>query len=127
MLAITCIEKMLDVEKDPDIHPFGLHPLAQEGYRKLFQDLGLFTNVIVEKNYHKLRSKSFEEFKQWYKASAHQDFDNLDPFDIREYVIKEDDGSVTCMIYRVFALQQENNQPHEENLMNVLLINTYRG
>ena len=48
----------------------GFYSLTQEGYRDLFQEVGLFNNVVVEGAICPCRCKSFEEFKRWLKVSS---------------------------------------------------------
>jgi hypothetical protein len=91
-LAIGCGEKKQNDEKVT-----GFHPLTQEGYRDLFQELGLFGSIVVDKLMKSFRFKSFEEFKRWYKATSHQDPDaHLEA--IKKFVTSEDDGQITCNV-----------------------------
>jgi ubiquinone/menaquinone biosynthesis C-methylase UbiE len=91
-LAIWCIAKMPDSEKME-----GAHLLTQEGYRDVFQEVGLFNNVVIDRPIYPYRYESFEEFKRWFKATLHQE---LDPDKHAEFLKKcvttEDDGQVTC-------------------------------
>ena len=96
-LAMTCIVKIPNVVNDI----FASYSLTEECYRKLFHDVGLFTNVVMEKNFHTLRCESLGRFKQWYKASAHQDLDSMNPCDIKEHLKEEGDGSVVCVVPRI--------------------------
>ena len=90
-LAIWCAAKVPNVEKIE-----GVHFLTQEGYRDVFQEVGLFNNVVLDKVIHPYRYESFEEFKRWFTATTRQD---LDPDKyaefIKECVTTEDDGQVT--------------------------------
>ena len=93
-LAIWCAAKVPNVEKIE-----GVHFLTQEGYRDVFQEVGLFNNVVVDNVIYPCRYESFEEFKRWFKASTRQD---LDPDKYAEFIKKlvttEDDGQVTCKV-----------------------------
>jgi ubiquinone/menaquinone biosynthesis C-methylase UbiE len=93
-LAIWCASKIPSEEKVE-----GVHTLTQEGYRGMFQEVGLFNNVVVDKPIHPYRYESFEEFKRWLKASTRQDMepDNYPEF-IKKCVTIENDGQVTCKI-----------------------------
>ena len=93
-LAILCGEKPVGVEKSI----FGPHMLTYDGYLKLFQDVGLFRDVEIKKDLHVERYETVEEFKRWYEASRCHSFDILNPKEVQDYVITEDDGSVTCNI-----------------------------
>ena len=87
-LAISCPELV------PNVHVkiSDRYPLTQDGYCKIIQDVGLFTNVVTNRIIHPYRFKTFEELKQWFKASTHHDFNELDGEEL-EFIIKDDDGS----------------------------------
>ncbi|XP_028405401.1 uncharacterized protein LOC114527887 [Dendronephthya gigantea] len=55
------------------------HPMTQDEYEKLFQDVGLFSNVIVKQMDYVAHYESYEEFKRWVKASTHHNIDDVDP------------------------------------------------
>ncbi|XP_028400780.1 uncharacterized protein LOC114523917 [Dendronephthya gigantea] len=93
-LAILCGEKPVGVEKSI----FGPHMLTYDGYLKLFQDSGLFTDVVIKKDLHVKRFETLEEFKPWYEASRGHSFEILNKKEVQDYVITEDDGSVTCKV-----------------------------
>ena len=90
-LAIWCGTKIPDIEKTIPTFSF----LSQEGYRGLFQDVGLFSDVIVDQSICPLRFKSLEQYKQWYKATVNLD---VDPVFIKKYVTAKDDGQVVYII-----------------------------
>ncbi len=46
------------------------------------------------------RFKTFEELKQWFKASTHHDFNELEEEEL-EFIIKDDDGSGIYKMLRV--------------------------
>ena len=93
-LAIWCSAKMPNGEKVE-----GVHFLTQEGYRDMFQEVGLFNNVVIDNVIYPCRYESFEELKRCFKASTRQD---LDPDKYAEFIKKlvttEDDGQVTCKV-----------------------------
>ncbi|CAB4002504.1 Hypothetical predicted protein [Paramuricea clavata] len=93
-LAIWCAAKVPNDEKIK-----GVHTLTQDGYQDVFQEVGLFNNVVVDAPIYPYRCESFEEFKRWFKGSARQDLDLDKHADIvKKYVTTEDDGQVTCKI-----------------------------
>ena len=88
-LAIWCCAKFPNDEALT-----GFYSLTQEGYRDLFQEVGLFNNVVVEGAICPCRCKSFEEFKRWLRVSSpHQDTDDY-PLLFKKFLISEDDGQV---------------------------------
>ena len=93
-LAIWCAAKMPNEEKIE-----GVHTLTQEGYQDVFQEVGLFNNVVVDNVIYPYRCKSFEAFKRFFEASLHQE---LDPDKyaelLKKCVTSEDDGQVTSKI-----------------------------
>ena len=86
---------MPNEEKDEGV----IHTLTQEGYRDLFQEVGLFSNVVVDRPICPYRYESFEEFKRWFKATTRLE---LDPDKYAEFMKKlvttEDDGQVTFKV-----------------------------
>jgi ubiquinone/menaquinone biosynthesis C-methylase UbiE len=93
-LAVWCAAKMPNEEKVE-----GFHTLTQEGYQDVFQEVGLFNNVVVDNVIYQYRCESFEEFKRWFKATTHQDLDPDKHADLLKKVVTiEDDGQVTCKI-----------------------------
>jgi ubiquinone/menaquinone biosynthesis C-methylase UbiE len=90
-LAIWCAAKIPNLEKVE-----GIHMLTQEGYRDMFQEVGLFNNVVVDRPIHPYRYESFEEFKRWFKATGRQDLEPDKHADlVKKFVTTEDDGQVT--------------------------------
>jgi ubiquinone/menaquinone biosynthesis C-methylase UbiE len=106
-LAILCVEMPLDINPKTPV-PVGFCPLTQDGYHKVFQDLGLFRNVVVNSTLYPSRFETLEVLKQWYKTSSHHDFEDLDPTDASKYLIHEDDGGVTWKIPRVAIIASKN-------------------
>ncbi|CAB4002509.1 Hypothetical predicted protein [Paramuricea clavata] len=88
-LAIFC-----DAKFPNDVEAMtGFYSLTQEGYRDLFQEVGLFNNAVVDGPICPYRFKSFEEFKRWLRVSSHQNTDDY-PLLIKKFLISEDDGQV---------------------------------
>ncbi|CAB4015521.1 Hypothetical predicted protein [Paramuricea clavata] len=106
-LAIWCAGVQLDIKPKTQL-PASFYPLTQDGYYKVFQDLGLFRNVVINRVLYPFRFETLEEFKQWYKATSHQDFEDLDPTLASKYVIHEDDGGVTWKMPRVAITASKN-------------------
>ncbi|XP_028405301.1 uncharacterized protein LOC114527806 [Dendronephthya gigantea] len=81
------------------------HAMTQDEYEKLFQDVGLFSNVIVKQADYVTHFKSYEAFKRWFKASAQRDLDDVDPVIAKEVIIDRltfhDDGGVDNKLIRV--------------------------
>ena len=96
-LAIWCSAAKFS---DDEAAKAGLFSLTQEDYRDLFQKTGLFKNVLVEQRIFPYRFKSFDEFKRWFKASAHKDAIDYPNF-IEKFVTMEGDGQVTFILPRV--------------------------
>jgi ubiquinone/menaquinone biosynthesis C-methylase UbiE len=93
-LAIWCAAKVPNLEKVE-----GVHTLTQEGYRDMFQEVGLFSNVVVDRPIYPYRYESFEEFKRWFKATARQDLEpDKHAYLVKKLVTTEDDGQVTCKV-----------------------------
>jgi ubiquinone/menaquinone biosynthesis C-methylase UbiE len=77
-----------------------LHSLSQQGYRDLFQKIGLFDDVLVDQQTIPFRFESFREFRRWYNASSHNEPED-DPRLLEKFVATEDDGRVSWTIPRV--------------------------
>ena len=93
-LAIWCVANSPRRDKATKV---GFHSLPQEGYRDLFQQVGLFDNVVVNQPIYPYRYESFEEFKRWFKATSHKDPDDHPKF-IEKFVTLDDTGQVTCKV-----------------------------
>ena len=97
-LAILCGDK-IDETKDGDYKAFAVYSLSEDEYRKLFQDAGLFTNVVIKPVTHAYHFNTYEIFKRWAKASSHRDLDDIDPDFVKQMMDKvatfHDDGSIT--------------------------------
>ena len=93
-LAIWCVANSPRSDKATQV---GFHSLPQEGYRDLFQQVGLFDNVMVRQPIYPYRYESFEEFKRWFKATSHKDPDDHPKF-IEKFVTMDDNGQVTCKV-----------------------------
>ncbi len=99
-LAIYCCTKM------PNIEEMGYHLLSQEGYQDLFQELDLFTSVVVDKVVYSSQFKSVEEFKRWFKASAYKDADDCPEY-TKKY-LSSDEGQVTFNLPYVSIIACKN-------------------
>jgi ubiquinone/menaquinone biosynthesis C-methylase UbiE len=96
-LAIWCVAKT--PSDDGDAEKIGIYTLTQEGYRDMFQELGLFNNVVVDAPIYPYRYESFEEFKRWFKATTRQGLETLTSDDLlKKFVTTEDDGQVICKV-----------------------------
>ena len=95
-LAILCGEKPVCVK----VSIFGPHMLTYDEYLKLFQEVGLFSDVVIKKELYVARFKAIDEFKRWYEATIRQRFDALNLKDVQLNVFTNNDGSVTCDIPR---------------------------
>ncbi len=93
-LAIWCVANS---PKGDRAAKAGFHSLNQEGYRDLFQEIGLFNDVVVDQPVYPYRYESFEEFKRWFKATSHKDPDDYPKF-IKRFVTSDDDGRITCKV-----------------------------
>ena len=95
-LAIMCVDK-----KGPGTaNGHGnddMHALSPDELRKLFQELGLFTDAVVEPVIYSAHHKSYEAFKRWVKASTHRNLDQYDPAFVKKIMADcatfHDDGS----------------------------------
>ncbi len=101
-LAIFCARKIPSDEQRT-----GFHPLTQEGYRDLFQGLGLFNSVVVDKVMQSFRFESVEEFKRWSRASTHHDPDDCSDF-LKKYGSSGGDGQVTLKLPFIFITACKN-------------------
>ena len=100
-LAISCPllpEKIRD-HADQQLEEFKTYPLTKDGYLELFEDVGLFPNVVVKETAFRTRLASLEVFKRWMKASTHRDVDEMPDGSLhkeyfKEFVTVDADGSV---------------------------------
>ena len=97
-MAILCADKVRET-KDGDYEALALYSLSEDEYRKLFQDAGLFTNVVTKPVTHAYHFNTYEIFKRWFKASTHRDLDDMDPDFVKQIMDEvatfHDDGSIT--------------------------------
>ncbi|CAB3988772.1 Hypothetical predicted protein [Paramuricea clavata] len=92
--------KHIDIPGDNgNVEKIGIYTLTQEGYRDMFQEVGLFNNVVVDAPIYPYRYESFEEFKRWFKATTRQDVETTKSEDLlKKFVTTEDDGQVTFKV-----------------------------
>ena len=76
-LAILTIFKLGSSTADNHGHD-NMHALSQDEFQKLFEELGLFTNAMVEPEIYTAHFNSYELFKNWVKASTHRNLDEYD-------------------------------------------------
>ena len=91
-LAIWCTEKLPD-----DVEVPGFDSLTGQGYRDLFQNIGLFKDVTVCKVMHAFRYEAFEDFKRCSEASTRHDTDEYQAF-VKKFVTFENNGQVACTV-----------------------------
>ena len=76
-----------------------LYYLSEDELRKLFQHVGLFTNVVIKQITDPYHFKAYQTLKRWVKASKHHDTDDMDPDFVKAVLDKvatfHDDGSMT--------------------------------
>ena len=87
------------------------YSLTEDEMRKLFEEVGLFTDVVVEPVTNEFYFKTYETFKRWVKASTHRDLDDIDP-DLMKVVMAEvatfhDDGGVTIAVKQNSAIARK--------------------
>ena len=96
-LAILTIYKKADDHGNDD-----LRPLSHDEIRKLFQEMGLFADALIEPVIYKAQFKSYEEFKRWVKASTHRNLDEYEPEFVKKLMTDcatfHDNGSVEFII-----------------------------
>ncbi|CAB4015522.1 Hypothetical predicted protein [Paramuricea clavata] len=97
-LAIMCSDKV-GPDRSDQHEIVDLHPLSRDEMRQLFEEVGLFANVVVKQVVYSAHFETNEKFKRWVKASSHHDLDELDPAFVKavmaDLVTFHDDGSVT--------------------------------
>ena len=97
-LGIYCLEESVDVK---NLHLNRVSPLTLDGYHKIFEDLGLFNNVVITRKFIPIRFASFEIFKRWFKATSHQEFEEIDPAFAKKVVTRKDDGTIFWNLPRI--------------------------
>ena len=79
-----------------------MHTLPRDAIRKLFQEIGLFTDVLVEPFMHRTQFKSYEMFKRWVKATTHRKLDEYDQVFVKKFIDEwaafHDDGSMDFIV-----------------------------
>ena len=56
-----------------------LHLLSQDELRKLFEGVGLFSDIVMKKVVYESHFETFDLFKRWVKATTHAKYDESDP------------------------------------------------
>ena len=95
-LAILCLDKVCP-DKEDQYEAMTMYPLSKDELRKLFEDVGLFTNVVIKSVTIACHFKTYEIFKRWFKASSHQDIDDVDTHLVKAvwFPMFHNDGSIT--------------------------------
>ena len=96
-LAILCSDNEFP-ERNKQYEAMALYPLSENELRKLFEDAGLFTNVVVRPVTYTFHFETYEIFKRWMNASSH-DLDDIAPDLLKALMDKRatfhNDGSLT--------------------------------
>ena len=106
-LAIFCPEvpeKLADGANQADHPDEFCHPLTRDGYRKLFEDLGLFPNVVFEETEFHARFESVGGYERWAKASCYHGLHQMNQSilkDILDSTIHAD-ASVTLQVPNLY-------------------------
>ena len=98
-------------ERVPGITEFctSFHSLTQDGYSKIFQDQGLFSNVVIERRTIPYCFETLEVFRRWFKASTGLVIEEyIEPAYMSEVVIKKADGGITFKHPRVSITGDKN-------------------
>ena len=98
-------------ERVPGITEFctSFHCLTQDGYSKIFQDQGLFSNVVIERRTIPYCFETLEVFRRWFKASTGLVVEEyIEPAYMSEIVIKKADGGITYKHPRVSIIGDKN-------------------
>lgn len=79
-----------------------LQPLTEDELRKLFQEVGLFSDVVLKKVMYESHFESLDIFKRWVKASTHENHGESDPAASKkvmaDLVTFHEDGSLTLKL-----------------------------
>ena len=79
-----------------------LQPLSEDELRKLFQEVGLFPDVVLKKVNYEFHFESLDIFKRWVKASTHENHGESDPAAAKEAMgdlaTFHEDGSLTLKL-----------------------------
>ena len=79
-----------------------INSLSQDEYRKLFQEMALFTDVVIEPVKYTAHLKSYEEFKRWLKASSLRSLDEYEQVFMKKVMDEcatfHDDGSIDFIL-----------------------------
>ena len=101
-LAILFSDKKFSDRKD-EFEALSFFFLSDDELQKLFENIGLFSNVVTKPSSDAYHFETYEIFKRWLKATTHHDIDDADPELVKELMDKvatfHDDGSVTIIVY----------------------------
>ncbi|XP_028409536.1 ubiquinone biosynthesis O-methyltransferase, mitochondrial-like [Dendronephthya gigantea] len=110
-LVILCFDK-LGFGRTDQSEVLGTHYLTKDEMKKLFHEIGLFSEVVISQTFLTAHFKSYEIFKRWVKASTHHEIEELDPVYVKEMMAQiatfHDDGSIVLNIpcLRITAIKQ---------------------
>ena len=101
-LAILFSDKKFPDRKD-EFEALAFFFLSDDEIQKLFENIGLFSNVVTKPSSDAYHFRTYEIFKRWLKATTHHDIDDADPELVKKLMDKvatfHDDGSVTIIVY----------------------------
>ena len=93
-LAILCSES----GPNDGEHVFPKY-LTMEQHTQLFDELGLFTDLVIHRRLYSTKFASFHEFKRWFASAVGRDLDGMQPEFLNEvlpkYLTEDSDGSFT--------------------------------
>ncbi|XP_028416077.1 uncharacterized protein LOC114539662 [Dendronephthya gigantea] len=100
-LVILCTDK-IGSERADHSEVLGIHYLTKDEMKKLFHEIGLFSEVVISQIVLTAHFKSYEIFKRWTKATTHRDIEELDPAYVKEAMAEvatfHDDCSIVLNI-----------------------------
>ncbi|XP_028409533.1 uncharacterized protein LOC114532156 [Dendronephthya gigantea] len=100
-LVILCTDKIGAKQADQS-DVLGIHYLTKDEMKKLFHEIGLFSEVVISQTFLTANFKSYEILKRWIKASSHHEIEELNPADVKEMMAQiatfHDDGSIVLNV-----------------------------
>ncbi|XP_028409538.1 uncharacterized protein LOC114532159 [Dendronephthya gigantea] len=97
-LVILCTDKV----KAEQSEVLGVHYLTKDEMKKLFDETGLFSEVVISQTFLTAHFKSYEILKRWTKATTHRNIEELAPAYTKEATAQvatfHDDGSIVLNI-----------------------------